>query len=584
MAIVKMKHLVVVGIAGDEEAVTRRVQGLGVMHPEPVKPSGDEQSLADAERAVKELETVVSGLTGRVAGPVAGDAPATEEVLGLLDDERSAADQVKSLTRLLGEWKLWGDFSPGDVEALAAWDIHLKLWSGERKTFAGLQIPDNVCIEVVDRTSEVLFVTIAIGEEVSLDGFVEVGLPARDLREVRAEIGEMEAKLQSAQAALDEAAVSLPAFKERLDEAGSELAFQKTLAEGYADQDLFGIQGWVPDEDAGRVEKALKEMDEPLAVHLRDMGEDEEPPVLTRNGWLARALEPLLKILGVPEYKGMDPALFFAPCMLLFFGICLSDAGYGVILFAVATWARRKYGAKTPQIVGPMLICQLFGIVTTIWGLLTGGIFGIKFVNTGWILIDLTSDPLTLFYISVACGLVHLTIAYVLAMITADDLNSKLENLGKIAVLWGAVLGVLISKDVLHLGSLVWQGVLGFGVLLVLLWSSPSKNPLARVGLGLWNVYGLSSLLGDVMSYARLFGLGIATGAIAAVVNQLAFDAGAAVPVVGIVITVLIMIVGHGFNFAMGIIGAVVHPARLHAVEAFPKFVALTGTPYTPLK
>ena len=579
-----MKHFVVVGIVGDEEAVTRKVQGLGVLHPEPVKPSGDEPSLAEAERVFKELETVVSGLTGRSAGPATGDAPATQQVLGFLDDERAAEDQVKSMTRLLGEWERWGDFSPVDVEDLAARDVHLKLWSGDRKAFAGLQVPDNVCVEVVDRDKEVLFVTIAAGEEVVLEGFEEVGLPARDLRAVRVEIGGMEDKLKSAQAALDETAAWLPAFKERLEEAGSELAFQQTLAEGYSDQDLFGIQGWVPDEDTGRVEKALKEMDEPLAVHLRDGSEDEDPPVLTRNGWLARSLQPLLGILGVPEYKGLDPALFFAPCMLLFFGICLSDAGYGVILFAVATWARRKYGAKTPQIVAPMLICQLFGIVTTIWGLLTGGIFGIKFVNTGWILIDLTSDPLTLFYISVACGLVHLTIAYVLAMIAGADLNIKLENLGKIAVLWGAVLGVLISKDVLQLGSLVWQGLMGFGVLLVLLWSSPSKNPLARVGLGLWNVYGLSSLLGDVMSYARLFGLGIATGAIAAVVNQLAFDAGAAVPVVGIVITILIMIVGHGFNFAMGIIGAVVHPARLHAVEAFPKFVALTGTPYTPLK
>jgi len=404
------------------------------------------------------------------------------------------------------------------------------------------------------------------------------------MKKVRSEIDESGRQLTRAGADLEKAAAHLPTFKERLGEAERELAFQKTLAEGYSDADLFGVQGWVPEDRTDQVEKALKKSGHALAIHLRDPDDEETPPVLTRNGWLARSLEPLLKVLGLPDYRGLDPSLFFAPCMLLFFGICLSDAGYGIIFYAVATWARRKYGAKNPQIVPPMLICQLFGIATAVWGLLTGGIFGIKFTNTDWVLIDVMSNPMTLFYISVACGVVHLTIAYVLAMVVSEGLQSRLENLGKIAVLWGAVLAILITKDVLNMSGVLWKGILGFGMALILFWSSSDKNPLKRIGLGVWNIYGLSGLLGDVMSYARLFGLGIATGAIASVVNDLAFQAGGAVPGVGIVITALIMLVGHGFNFAMGIIGAVVHPARLHAVEAFPKFVMLTGTPYTPLK
>jgi len=578
-----MKHLVVVGLAEDEQAVTRDIQGLGVLHPEPVQPSEGDADLQQAERAARDLETVVSGLAGRNAGGAAGEAPEAGEVLGLLDEERTAADQGKSLARLLQEWSVWGDFDPEDVERIAEYGIYIQLWSGDRKALARLEVAEHVCVEAVDE-SKGLFVTISVGERVALEGFMEVGLPARSMKKVRSEIDESGRQLTRAGADLEKAAAHLPTFKERLGEAERELAFQKTLAEGYSDADLFGVQGWVPEDRTDQVEKALKKSGHALAIHLRDPDDEETPPVLTRNGWLARSLEPLLKVLGLPDYRGLDPSLFFAPCMLLFFGICLSDAGYGIIFYAVATWARRKYGAKNPQIVPPMLICQLFGIATAVWGLLTGGIFGIKFTNTDWVLIDVMSNPMTLFYISVACGVVHLTIAYVLAMVVSEGLQSRLENLGKIAVLWGAVLAILITKDVLNMSGVLWKGILGFGMALILFWSSSDKNPLKRIGLGVWNIYGLSGLLGDVMSYARLFGLGIATGAIASVVNDLAFQAGGAVPGVGIVITALIMLVGHGFNFAMGIIGAVVHPARLHAVEAFPKFVMLTGTPYTPLK
>ena len=580
-----MKHLVVVGLAEDEQAVTRDIQGLGVLHPELVQPSEGDQDLQQAERAVKDLETVVSGLAGRNATGTAGEAPDTGEVLGLLDEERSAADQGRSLERLLQEWKVWGEFDPADVERIAAYEIYIQLWSGDKKSLARLEVPDHVCVEAVDASGG-LFATISVGEKIALEGFMEVGLPARSLKKVRGEIDETEQRLARAEAELEKAAVHLPTFKERLAEAERELAFQRTLAEGYLDADLFGVQGWVPEDRAEQVEKALEKSGHPVAIHLRAPGEEETPPVLTQNGWLARSLEPLLKILGLPDYKGLDPSLFFAPCMLLFFGICLSDAGYGIIFYAVATWARRKYGAKNPQIVPPMVICQLFGITTVIWGLITGGIFGIQFSSWYWDPINLSNpdNAMILFYISVACGVVHLTIAYVLAMVVSEGLQSRLENLGKIAVLWGAVLAVLITKDVLNMSGVLWKGILGFGIALILFWSSSDKNPFKRIGLGVWNIYGLSGLLGDVMSYARLFGLGIATGAIATVVNDLALQAGGAVPGVGIVITVAIMLVGHGFNFAMGIIGAVVHPARLHAVEAFPKFVMLTGTPYTPLK
>jgi len=155
------------------------------------------------------------------------------------------------------------------------------------------------------------------------------------------------------------------------------------------------------------------------------------------------------------------------------------------------------------------------------------------------------------------------------------SMSVRISKIGTTCILWGGALAVLKID--------YWWILIAIGLAMILLFSSDSKNPFKRVGLGIWSIYGLTGLLGDVMSYARLFGLGVATAAIASIVNMLAGDVRAAVPGFGIALAILVLLVGHAFNFTMGIIGALVHPARLHAVEAFPKCVELTGTPYKPL-
>jgi len=163
---------------------------------------------------------------------------------------------------------------------------------------------------------------------------------------------------------------------------------------------------------------------------------------------------------------------------------------------------------------------------------------------------------------------------------------------GMICVLWGGVL--LVSRKIWFAAPtaelnqpLIWagSGALGLGLLLTLLFSSNHRNWGIRLGLGLWSIYGLTGLIGDLLSYARLFGLGIATSAIASVMNQLAgMVLGAAGPIFGIPLAVIIMILGHTFNLALSILGSTVHSARLHFVEAFKSFFEGGGVEYKPFK
>jgi V/A-type H+-transporting ATPase subunit I len=240
-------------------------------------------------------------------------------------------------------------------------------------------------------------------------------------------------------------------------------------------------------------------------------------------------------------------------------------------------------------------LCKAFAVAAVIVGIVTGSVFGYNFENRSWILIDLdvkAGNPMILFYLSLGLGVIHLTLSYLMGMLQANYFQERMQKLNLIFVLWGGVM--LVARNVwfaapasalnmpLYYGG--W-GALAVGLLLTLLFSSDSKKWAVRLGLGLWNIYGLSGLMGDLLSYARLFGLGIATSAIAAVMNQLASIALAgAGPILGVPLALIIIVIGHTFNLALSLLGSTIHSARLHFVEAFKSFFEGGGVEYKPFK
>lgn len=250
-------------------------------------------------------------------------------------------------------------------------------------------------------------------------------------------------------------------------------------------------------------------------------------------------------------------------------------------------------GGKNEQLDLVVKLCKSFSVAAIIVGILTGSIFGIAFENRSWILLDYdvnAGDPMLLLYISLGLGFVHLTISYLMGLSLAGYLYEKMSILGTTFVLWGGV--ALVARGIwFHETSLytplyyIGIGFLAGGVLLTLLFPNDGKKWLPRLGLGLWNVYGLVGILGDLLSYARLFGLGLATTAIASVMNELAgMVYNGAGPIIGGILAGIILLVGHGFNFALALLGSTVHSARLHFVEAFKSIFEGDGVEYKPFK
>ncbi|OQA62188.1 MAG: V-type ATP synthase subunit I [bacterium ADurb.Bin270] len=582
MAIVAMKYVLFLSHISESEAVLRGLQDIGVLHPKHIKRAADSEQLKNLEHKLHVQSTVIKSLSDRHIKNHAMDSailPSIWDVESWLADEKKFIEGIAKIEREIEKQACLGDFNPEDVKRLSHNGVSLQLWSASKREFAEYSKKSEVHIHVISSHDDVCFATLSLKGPVELSFALEREVPNSSLSALRDELSDLRRRLESISAQIDSATAYLPSYRKKNVALTEERDFYETLSRAFEEESISAFAGWVPADDIEHVEEMVHKSFPGVFMKARDPMEDENPPIKTKNSWLASVFEPLLHILGFPKYGGIDPALFFAPSTMLFFGICFSDAGYGAIMVLIGAIAKKLLSAKIPAIRFVSNMTILLGLTTVVWGLATGSIFGIPFAQREWILVDVApdvGDPMLLFKISIVAGVLHISIALMISIISSNNFSERMIKAGTLFVLWGGALAMIKYS--------IWPYIAGAGILLILTFSSDAKNPLKRLGAGIWGVYGLTGLLGDVMSYARLFGLGVASGAIASVINVLAVDVRGAVPVVGILLSIIVLLLGHSFNFAMGVMGALVHPARLHAVEAFPKCVQLSGAPYKPLE
>ncbi|MEE9912082.1 MAG: hypothetical protein K4571_10200 [Deltaproteobacteria bacterium] len=599
MAIAKMNRIFLVGPSVHREETVRFLQRAGVVHLEPVQPlAGEGEKEASAAllrlRRVGQVEEAVSRYRRREERqPV--DCP-DEDLVRFAEDAltvlQETANRRQALERLADDLAPWEDFDPEALRRLEENGVSIRRWRMDRKKRAELIIPDDVFAGIVSEKPGILFYTISLDGPIDIPVASPLPLPEISLNEAKREIERLKAEEESLASRLAGIALRADVLKEQTAAALNEARYLEQMGTLYAEDYLFGLQGWIPED---RVNDFLGEIERkhlPLQCEIRDSLPEEEPPVLLKNNWLIRRIEPLLKLYGIPRYRDLDPSFFFAPFMILFFGICLSDAGYGVVVYLVAHLIGRKWGGKVEGLPLIIKLCKAFAVSAVIMGIITGSVFGYNFEDRRWILLDVsvgTGNPMLYFYLALGLGVVHLSFSYLLGMAQSADRYVRLQKLGLIFVLWGGVM--MVARTIWFPSpSAMWLfyggiGFLGLGLALTLLFATNNPNWFIRLGIGLWNVYGLTGLVGDLLSYARLFGLGIATGAIASVMNQLAvMVVGATGPAIGIPFAVMIIILGHTFNLALSILGSTIHSARLHFVEAFKSCFAGGGIEYKPFK
>lgn len=352
------------------------------------------------------------------------------------------------------------------------------------------------------------------------------------------------------------------------------------------------LEGWVKKNDYARLEKLVSGF-EASSLHKIEPAEDEEIPVEIENKGAIKPFEVITRLYGMPQHFEVDPTVFLAPFFALFFGLCLTDAGYGLVIIALMIFLIKKMQGDK-KLMWMLGICAA---ATVVAGALTGGWFGdavqqfIPALGTAreklmWF--DPLEKPMMFFYLSLGLGYFQIMTGLVIAFI--HNLKQK-QYVTAICdqLTWLIMINSIVLFLASKFGAVSAEIGQFFGYLAlipavtILLFSHREGGWGGRIGMGLYNVFSSIFYMGDVLSYLRLMALGMVTAGLAMAINIIAKIAGDIPYGIGVVAMVLVLVGGHAFNIAINALGAFVHTLRLQYVEFFPKFIIGGGKLFEPL-
>ncbi len=597
--IVKMMKYNIVLFSAERERFVERLRELGMVD---ITTSGWEPTEAD-----RELVTAIESRTKALAAleQFAGSEEYTEGATKLAEGTAFEAYQKAQaaiaaakadnarLQKLLDEWLAWGEFDCSMLAKLAESGIVLRYFTAQRATFekSSEEWGANLNIAVVgEDDSAVRFVVIGNGsEEIAIDA-QEQKAPTMNNSELKALLEQNEATIKAQNGVLSAVADARAEIEAEL--AALKCKMQDVRIEATADKAAEGLllvmEGWAEKATSAQVDAVLDEY--PNVVYIKENPtEEDETPVKLKNNRFARLFELIGGLYALPKYGTLDMTPFFAPFYMLFFAICLNDAGYGAIILALGILMRFMMGEKMRKMAYLTMIC---GGATTLFGLATGSLFGLSIPTA---LFDFQAE---FFSWALALGVFQILFGMLLNIIFKAShfgIKSTFSTLGWFIVLVSGCLAgglQLLNESWVIPGfttsSIAFYVAMGVGLFMMLFLNDLSRKPIEYILLygflknfasGLWDTYNnITGLLSDVLSYIRLFAIGLSGGVLAQVFNSLAMgltglDAGIEQFGVGTVFQILgataILLVGHAINLFMSTISSFVHPMRLTFVEFY---------------
>lgn len=584
--IVPMKKVTLLALGTEQDEALTALRGLGVMQVETIRSTASEnaqqlaEELSEATRVTGELEKLLRENGGATPqGKPRSGAEALEEAADLLGKRDRFAGELENIRQRQKALAVWGEFNRDTLTALEEKGIHVHLCCGNEKQYEAATALDEVECRSISEDSGRLFFVVTTLRDLEPDILPEIRLGAEDNPpELRRRAGELELKLQAVGEELNALLASLPAAQRRVQTLESELEYARvhdSLAEHGA---VVSLSGFVPEPEIEKLRAAAREHGWGLLI--TDPAPGDAVPTLLRESKFSRVISPLFQFLGIsPGYDEIDVSGGVLVFFTIFYAMIIGDAGYGLVFLLGTLLAKWKFRNNRAAVL-PLRLMTVLSIAAIVWGVLTNNYFGtaplpqlsLRFFTQP----DVKDANVQAFCFALAVA--QLSLGRIWRAIHDGNLRSVGRNLGWMLILWG--------NFFLTLRLIVWPGefptymywLYGAGLVLVICCDINWKN-VADIFQFPFNIIG--SFV-DVLSYIRLFAVGMAGYYIAASFNGMGVSIWKASPYF-LLFGVLVMLFGHLLNLGLCALSVLVHGVRLNTLE-FSNHVGLSwsGSNFKP--
>ena len=595
--IVKMNKFTFLIYHKDYETFLEKLRDLGVVHVE-VRQSGE---MDESVQPIMQKYVAYKNLLKEMAS-YAAQCPCTDiRALDTTSIEKVNAEydmrceqiqaQVAELSLLDKEMKAfdpWGGFEWGKLDALQKNGWKVQFFSCPERNFDAAWLDDYNAI-VISKRDGLCYFVIVNQQLVAIDAET-VNLPHKNYSDLLAQKEEKEKQLGDDRHSLSEyCAAAISTVESAIVALQDEIDLMKVRLGGEqkADGSLVLLEGWVPLENSQAVQTMFEQSD--VYFEMRPAEKEDNAPIKLKNNRITGLFETLTRMYGLPDYGEFDPTPLLAPFYALFFGLCLGDAGYGLFLVLFGFFLKTKVNKS---MYGIMNLLITLGVAATVVGAVLGTFFGVDllsidipqewkdFMISGKVEIDGKMYYKTMI-LALIVGMLHICFAMTVKAICSTaryGFKNSLADWGWLLLVGGSVsVATLNFLQVIptEVATMTYYALGGVSAVGIFLLNDLHRNVFMNVGAGLWATYNMATgLLGDLLSYLRLYALGLAGGLLGGVFNDLAMQAQGGLSdflwgIPGWIAGGLIFICGHTLNIALSCLSAYVHSIRLTFVEYF---------------
>lgn len=558
------------------------------------KPEATRQELEEDIQPALEICAELEGLQRRIAQN-GSDTEKRRLQLGSLLPWADMTDPLETVRSTASLKVMTGTVPAEGVKALMETGALVQLYGGDKERAALVICPNEEYAGIAPSIRATGF---------QEKGFGDIrGTASENIQRLRTEIEALEAERAQLEARLAAFGPKREEIRRALDGAAIDRDREQSKEALAHTNTAFLLTGWVREDMTEKVRQEIEKITDVYYLGFEDPSEGDAVPTVLKNSRLITPYEAVTNLYSLPAYGTIDGTPLMAPFYFIFFGMMLSDSVYGAVL-ALGAWAFLKYIKPRGMMENLAKVLLMGGISTIFMGLLFGTCAGVSWpvifrgtaLENTFPIIDSSADPIAMLALCAAMGIIQMFYAVFIAAYSCikhrDWAGAIVDNLSWVFIITGLLLMAAPSLGLpAALGTAGKWMAIGFAAVVLLFAGRSKKNVAGRLMSGAGKLYDVTSWLGDVLSYARIFALGLSTGVIGLVLNTLCWDmlfasfkGNPVLMVVGFIIVTVLSVALHAFMMAISTLGCFVHSARLQYVEFFGKFYEAGGKAFKPLR